>query len=349
MTPVSTAIMALRHARQDSLISESGLGFPFQGLNRDTNEIRLFKLQPGYRDDPICGSLQTFQIYESPRFRAFSYEWLKDKARYKIFLDDGVIKIRLNLLMFLENYRANMDTEDSVEYLWIDTICIDQEDVLERNHQVQLMSWIFSNAEEVVAWLGPDYDQYSKHKRRSSTDHCVPICRCVTVFGEKMFCSTFWDRLWTQQEMVLAQEVKFMIGRRVITRESAKECFEGGNQWLVHNEPALRAALMDSEDRKSQASFTLLKAIKQFSKKRCHDPRDKVFGLLGMVYDYERIPVNYRLSTHQVFYQAVQAVFTNEDFPNAKFRQNYVVSALVKLGAYMGISYDDAFGACQTV
>src|SRR6266536_3278017 len=38
--------------------------------------------------------------------------------------------------------------------LWIDALCINQADLLERNHQVRLMSRIYGEASHVIAWLG---------------------------------------------------------------------------------------------------------------------------------------------------------------------------------------------------
>jgi hypothetical protein len=38
--------------------------------------------------------------------------------------------------------------------LWIDTICIDQDNVIEKNQQVQQMGEIYEKAQLVVSWLG---------------------------------------------------------------------------------------------------------------------------------------------------------------------------------------------------
>lgn len=45
--------------------------------------------------------------------------------------------------------------------LWIDAICIDQKDASERNHQVQMMSRVYTRAKQVCIWLG-DGDDSSK-------------------------------------------------------------------------------------------------------------------------------------------------------------------------------------------
>jgi hypothetical protein len=39
--------------------------------------------------------------------------------------------------------------------LWIDQICIDQETTEEKNHQVSMMSSIYSNASRVITYFGP--------------------------------------------------------------------------------------------------------------------------------------------------------------------------------------------------
>lgn len=45
-------------------------------------------------------------------------------------------------------------------YFWIDAICVDQSNVLERNAQVSIMGDVFRAAESVTVWLGPE-DQYT--------------------------------------------------------------------------------------------------------------------------------------------------------------------------------------------
>ena len=46
--------------------------------------------------------------------------------------------------------------------IWIDQICINQQDQEERNQQVMLMHEIFSNSDQVLIWLGKDTQPYEK-------------------------------------------------------------------------------------------------------------------------------------------------------------------------------------------
>jgi hypothetical protein len=52
--------------------------------------------------------------------------------------------------------------ETGSKMVWADAICINQEDVIERNHQVQLMKEIYTKASKVVVWLGPDGEGHAK-------------------------------------------------------------------------------------------------------------------------------------------------------------------------------------------
>ena len=42
--------------------------------------------------------------------------------------------------------------------LWIDAICVDQNNIPERGHQVVRMAAIYPQASRVVVWLGPERD-----------------------------------------------------------------------------------------------------------------------------------------------------------------------------------------------
>ena len=73
----------------------------------------------------------------------------------------------------------------TLQYIWIDSICIDHENNADRNHQVKLMKHIYSKAVLVVAWLGLN-NSFTKsvlqdiHKFRKS-----PRFSSARVFGPK--------------------------------------------------------------------------------------------------------------------------------------------------------------------
>lgn len=64
------------------------------------------------------------------------------------------VAITPSLQEFLDEFRRR--NPDDVCYLWIDALCINQEDLNERAAQVQLMARIYSSCDKVIAWLGAE-------------------------------------------------------------------------------------------------------------------------------------------------------------------------------------------------
>ncbi len=49
-----------------------------------------------------------------------------------------------------------MRKTDTTRTLWVDAVCINQDDVVEKNHQVHLMKDIYGGATRVLVWLGEE-------------------------------------------------------------------------------------------------------------------------------------------------------------------------------------------------
>jgi hypothetical protein len=68
--------------------------------------------------------------------------------------DKGIIPITRNLDVALRYLRSN----DQARLLWIDALCINQSNNDEKSLQVAIMKKIYSHADCVIAWLGPEKD-----------------------------------------------------------------------------------------------------------------------------------------------------------------------------------------------
>ncbi|KUI62365.1 Heterokaryon incompatibility protein 6, OR allele [Cytospora mali] len=138
------------------------MSLEYQPLNTYLNEIRLLSLQPSKNiDGPITCSLNTVSLDDKPLFEALSYVWGDATATADIFVDGVAFSATTNLHDALEHIRPR--TGDP-RIMWIDAICINQNDDSERNHQVPLMQRIYSEAAAAVVWLGP-----------SNSDHQVVL------------------------------------------------------------------------------------------------------------------------------------------------------------------------------
>ncbi|KAF1996060.1 heterokaryon incompatibility, partial [Amniculicola lignicola CBS 123094] len=117
-------------------------------------EIRVLTLLPGTYDDPIDIKLTKHWIENDPTYEALSYVWGIEMSVHLASVNNILMEITENLDIALRHLRY----ESEHRFMWIDALCINQEDMQERNHQVQLMGPIYANATKVVIWLGPSAD-----------------------------------------------------------------------------------------------------------------------------------------------------------------------------------------------
>jgi hypothetical protein len=109
-------------------------------LDRTNQTVRLIKLVSS--PDPfITCSFSCFPLSECPVYTALSYTWGEANPEKKIRIDGKQIRIRMNLWQFLHQ----MSSEERYGYYWIDAVCINQSDLDERNHQVNMMKDIYSS------------------------------------------------------------------------------------------------------------------------------------------------------------------------------------------------------------
>lgn len=143
-------------------------------------EIRLAKLLPGKFDDAIVVELRHEPLikYGSPKYEALSYAWGSRKNPQYIQIRDSKRKFnkmvkkmgslgihnggqatdKLPITQNLEAALRNLRKTNAHRHLWIDAICIDQTNVVERSMEVFRMGNIYNSAERVLVWLGPSTD-----------------------------------------------------------------------------------------------------------------------------------------------------------------------------------------------
>ena len=114
------------------------------------NQVRLIELVNG-QDNPLSYKFHIHILEQCPAFTAISYAWGDPISRmYRVLIDGRPFCVRQNLWHFL--YQARRD--DKIGFLWIDAICINQNDLAEMSEQVPKMGEIYSRAMKVYAWLG---------------------------------------------------------------------------------------------------------------------------------------------------------------------------------------------------
>ncbi|RYO97352.1 hypothetical protein DL764_007330 [Monosporascus ibericus] len=129
--------------------SRNGL---YQSLNPDTPTIRLLTLHPGDWDAPISCHLFTTRLTDACSYKALSYCWKTDGDS-----PDVDISCNLRTLTISSNLNAalkRLRQDPANRRIWVDAICINQQDDAERTYQVGLMRDIYHLSAEVLIWLG---------------------------------------------------------------------------------------------------------------------------------------------------------------------------------------------------
>lgn len=196
-----------------------GLKPSHKPLDIDREEIRLLVL-------PCAGS--TSQAYEfihvsllaKVKYEALSYAWGDLPATKTITIDQTDYYIRDNLFAALKA----LQLRSRRRHLWVDAVCINQEDFDERNGQVALMSQIYAKADEVIVWLGKAGRDYwgamvlldslgssevsTRELSRSISEHAA-VAHVKFWTELSLLCHRpYWQRLWIIQEVVLASKIK---------------------------------------------------------------------------------------------------------------------------------------------
>ena len=132
---------------------ESESCFKYESLEAQTPDtIRLLTVSPG-TCEPIQCTLTNFRLgTRDSGWKALSYMWGTQERDKVISINQKPFHVRPNLWSCLKRMQGSQSSTE----IWIDAICVNQDDVEERNQQVLLMCKIYRLADGVIAWLGDD-------------------------------------------------------------------------------------------------------------------------------------------------------------------------------------------------
>ncbi|KAL8377643.1 hypothetical protein RB595_008368 [Gaeumannomyces hyphopodioides] len=144
--------------------------FSYERLSNMHKRIRLLTLNSGAEEtnEVECrlfeGEISQGQVLrvengvalEVVSYEALSWSWGTREHRYQVLIrkdDERYEKMASPDLVWALRFLRHPNRD---RVLWIDALCIDQGNVEEKNHQVQMMSQIYSYASSVCVWLGLD-------------------------------------------------------------------------------------------------------------------------------------------------------------------------------------------------
>lgn len=174
-------------------------------------------------------------------------------------------------------------------------MCINQQSVEERNHQVLLIGKVYAGARKVIVWLGHGDMAISQLFCRLNRTNGSPFFVDGPRDSQRLFEAVvaivsfrYWSRLWITQELLLARSIQLVYGHVNL----AWDDLWLGVEELVPNLPQTikgsaaqkhreqRAILKSSKERALRDTSEL---VHEYSSAECTDIRDRVIGILSLV------------------------------------------------------------------
>ena len=100
--------------------------------------------------------METVSLNNTPDYVALSYTWgpPHQNPLHTIHLEETTFPVTESLYTALQHLRP-CSASDVTLRIWIDAVCINQSDNLEKANQVRKMRRIYQLASQVLIWLGP--------------------------------------------------------------------------------------------------------------------------------------------------------------------------------------------------
>ncbi|KAI0542819.1 heterokaryon incompatibility protein-domain-containing protein [Xylaria digitata] len=131
-------------------------------LNPSKKEIRLLTLLDGGWNDRIKCELRVVSLDDQPKYEALSYVWGSPNDVVDVDVNGIAFSATRNLHAALRRLREQIPGaggNGASRTLWVDAVCINQNDTEEKRRQVQLMGDIYSQTAHGLLWLGEEPDE----------------------------------------------------------------------------------------------------------------------------------------------------------------------------------------------
>lgn len=217
--------------------------------------------------------------------------------------------------------------------LWVDAVCINQQDAAEKFKQVAHMKAVFANAQWVVAWMGLAADGSDELLRALNDTRPVtttPEGRSGPL-EEPSFCPKalqaflardWWTRMWTFQEFMVPRMLWFVCGHSYAhsydifgALDKAMSYLDRAYYYIFETEfsnlLAWRMHMLLLQGRfMEEKELPLLDLMEATKDAKCTDPRDRIFALLGLMGQDEKrhLTCDYKSSPCEVFCNAIRVM-----------------------------------------
>ncbi|KAI1778067.1 HET-domain-containing protein [Hypoxylon cercidicola] len=293
------------------------------------DEVRLVVLDPATREqDPLsCSIIQSRRPARDPDYFAISYAWGEPvfSRNLEIRCDDddiSYLRITPNVDVLLRRLRA-LDIRHG---LWIDAICLNQADEIEKAQQIPVMGPIFDEAKGVHIWLGPEdgmtaqlftflqgVNALPEAKKEKMASQIATLMK--TLFGDGLralgcyddFSKRPWfSRRWIIQEACLARQATVHCGSYSIPLSSLVLAAARFQSLAMSSYPIKVMANL----RRPTIRLTILELLWNFQEAECLEPKDRIAALLGLVHCSHRPRIDYTVHWTELYKQVASSILS---------------------------------------
>lgn len=274
-----------------------------------------------------------------------------DTTKIKIRDEDCLLFVEIPISKSLYYALEALRRKGEDVLVWADALSIDQQNRDEKNHQLSLMAVIYQRAQNVAVWLGPEEDdsdlatallQDVAIATAQSGDGHIQVKSIFSRAQDRslpalaaLFERGYWDRLWIVQEIFNAASIHIYCGSSQplpwAVYETASRVFRQYKRELEDFLPKNDSIVSRNQYSYSQilaysgpgslpelnslvrlGDEALLPVLRACRRKLSSDPKDKVFGILGVLGNKvsEEFAVDYGKSVKDVFTDVVDFILT---------------------------------------
>ncbi|KAK8131698.1 HET-domain-containing protein [Apiospora sp. TS-2023a] len=280
-------------------------GYPGGPLD-EKDSFRVIEIQPGERNEPVTVRLITTNLRDCSSYESLSYAWgdLTQTEPIQVVAarigHDDSPKASLSVTTGCADALRRLRSDTTPRTLWVDSICINQSLIPERNQQLRLMSRIYSGASRVVIYLGEssgadgsdtvmDWLRELHEPSNAAAGHIpAPDLSVLHEFLDRRW----FTRVWVLQEVRLARGATVVCGDREVSWDAFRELrdwkrnsrtFRGPHRvWTLPY--AVQSLVTDVSGRfLPPYSARLLRLLVDTRDLGATDVRDKLFALLPLL------------------------------------------------------------------
>ncbi|CZT20123.1 uncharacterized protein RCC_05980 [Ramularia collo-cygni] len=120
-------------------------------LSHPARQIRLLYMFSGLEGDDLEFELTAWDLETAPDYVAISYTWGENRDHKTVYINGRPREVWPNCHYALWQVRLHHPGS----YIWLDSICIEQDNLGEKSHQVAMMGDIYKRAAFTCACIGP--------------------------------------------------------------------------------------------------------------------------------------------------------------------------------------------------